>query len=278
MAKKKKVQYRDPRTCIFCAGPRDSREHVAPDWMKPLLHGYNGTIHWIAEGNKPPLAGALNKPGDHRGRRIRCVCVPCNTGWMSRLQSVARQDIEPLVRGQSVYLSAARRRRIASWATMFCMVYEQADDVDTQTTTQALRQSFKANQTPPPDWFFWIGHHRDPQHPKRFTVNRRSWATNAGPAGEPRCQMTVALIAGMVICAMYVPPSFQESPTLLPAVRRCAASFRLQEVWPEPAWQLPSAIGSALHWLRTRRRNERYFTGSDFRKVFAEMGECISFA
>ncbi|NJC71906.1 hypothetical protein HC031_19615 [Planosporangium thailandense] len=102
-----------PATCPFCgAVGKLTGEHVLGDWLSRI-------------GLKlDPVAlttGPLNRIGRNIGvtppfnRKVRDVCGPCNNGWMSRLEDVAKRVLTPLILGEPGNIAQAGQGRIAAW-------------------------------------------------------------------------------------------------------------------------------------------------------------------
>lgn len=72
--------------------------------------------------------------GDARGRKLKIVCVPCNGGWMSSLQSLVKPVLGPLLLSNKKALSLRKQGILAAWATMFTMVYETVNPEFTAST------------------------------------------------------------------------------------------------------------------------------------------------
>lgn len=103
------------RRCIFCGNAPVTLEHVWPQW---LLRRYRVT-GLVRTGPRPV---AFSK----RSMEIaaRCVCKPCNNGWMSELENRARPWLEPMVDGAPTVLDSAAQFAVAAWATKTAMVFE----------------------------------------------------------------------------------------------------------------------------------------------------------
>jgi hypothetical protein len=105
------------RSCVFCGGDVDSREHVYPDWLTDELPGEGIFRHEIErEGVAiPPWSTA------RVSMRVRQVCGACNNGWMSRLETRAKPLIGPMTRGEPFELRTWR-----DYATVTAWGYKTA--------------------------------------------------------------------------------------------------------------------------------------------------------
>lgn len=85
------------KKCLFCENPADSKEHVLPRWILRRVSSET-------EGNFPVRVARYQEREGHTDERelissrfeARIVCVPCNTGWMSRLESDVARILMPL--------------------------------------------------------------------------------------------------------------------------------------------------------------------------------------
>ena len=65
--------------------------------------------------------------GDILSKKIKAVCVGCNGGWMSRLETAIRPLLTPLILGEPFLLTPDKYRVIQIWATMKAIVGEMDD-------------------------------------------------------------------------------------------------------------------------------------------------------
>lgn len=147
-----------PRRCIFCDGVPISREHVWAEWMRPYLPAGDGAqlIHESRLDNDliRTRPGPLHRKGDARSQKLKVVCVPCNTGWMSVIQNQTKPVLLPLLLKRRKVLTQQKQKALATWATMFAMIYETTVP-DYAATSAVQRTAFKARQEPPEYWSFW---------------------------------------------------------------------------------------------------------------------------
>lgn len=150
-------------TCIFC-GKRGklTREHIWANWLSPLLPHADATTHHVRHAHDIQ-PGKLNRRVNPHSQRLQIVCGPCNSGWMSQLQTQVRPHLEPLVLGNWTPMDLRSQNILASWATMFTMVAERADP-ETSYSSEIERRLFMITRQPPDDRLVWIGHYADMDH------------------------------------------------------------------------------------------------------------------
>ncbi|MFL6688584.1 MAG: hypothetical protein ACJ8IR_00110 [Alphaproteobacteria bacterium] len=90
----------------------------------------------------------LKGKGDIHDWQVKCVCEPCNNGWMRELENKVRPIIAPLIQGQPTILRMQDRRVIAGWAILKTMIADR-DIEGFFTWGSADRARMKRQQTPP---------------------------------------------------------------------------------------------------------------------------------
>lgn len=97
------------------------------------------------------------RTGDPLGAKVKVVCSDCNSQWMSTLQETAKPHLVPLFKGMRWALGVNAQQAISRWAIMATMTAEYLSyDPSSIGVSQAERDFFRANQTPPPGWRVWI--------------------------------------------------------------------------------------------------------------------------
>lgn len=147
--------------CIFCGGRPLSKEHVWDNWMKqyiprdlPTTETYSAIVHQTHKESK-----AYSQPGDPHSRRLRVVCEPCNSGWMSRLQERAKPLLIPLIKGDSTTLDLETQHVVSAWAALAITVAEY-HETDKVTITPDDRTHLMETNEAPSNWKIWIGHYQ----------------------------------------------------------------------------------------------------------------------
>src|SRR4051812_48229392 len=90
------------RACIFC-GAQDhkiTKEHVAPRWISQLPTQQSGNQSTFLNKSIANNGFLLNIPADPKdpSPKANCVCEPCNTGWMARMEGKVRRICEMLLK------------------------------------------------------------------------------------------------------------------------------------------------------------------------------------
>jgi hypothetical protein len=94
----------------------------------------------------------------HKHFKPRVVCRPCNTTWMSRLESATKPVLRPLMLGDQLQLDRRRQTILATWVCLKNMVAEFSDPATRTTDVADLRRMY-VSQLPPERTTVWIGEH-----------------------------------------------------------------------------------------------------------------------
>jgi hypothetical protein len=131
-----------------------SNEDVIPKWALPLL-GSNGATYLRLRGREVEKRWVQGK----LELRQRCVCVPCNNGWMSRLEYAAKPLLEPMILGRSQELQPDECGVVAAWAVKTALLLQAADKASVIPAEhyREVRDSGD-RRLPPPDVQVWLGH------------------------------------------------------------------------------------------------------------------------
>ncbi|GJE18556.1 hypothetical protein [Methylobacterium marchantiae] len=151
--------------CVFCGRPGLTKQHIVPDRLSAIL-GRPDVVSpqlKLRSESQPERFDVVDddliiKQGAFHIKKLRIVCGEhCNSGWMRALEERASSVFEPLVRGQSLYLSADQQHLLAAWASQIAMVAEYTDP-EYAAISQADRTHLMINGEPPPNWRIWLGH------------------------------------------------------------------------------------------------------------------------
>ena len=110
--------------CIFCSGPKMSKEHFWSSWMGDLIQGDKDGYHThkiITSDAKLGTNESIvdnERQGDVTTKKIRVVCCKCNNGWMSQLESQAKPILEKLISGSEIKICPEKRLILSSWIAM----------------------------------------------------------------------------------------------------------------------------------------------------------------
>jgi len=133
---------------------------VWPAWFSRLFPE-GGTFRVESSRDGTPQAAWEQQSIDLVAKR---VCGSCNSGWLSGIESDARPILEPLIRGQAVFLPREHVVTLARWATRFSLVLDlSAPRKGGPYFAEETRHAFAASRILPGTLSLWaadyVGHH-----------------------------------------------------------------------------------------------------------------------
>lgn len=159
MSKQSKVS----GTCVFCGRMGVTKQHMWPDWLKKVIpregteHTQNITRMDMIQRDLVVIRPELHfKRGPIGAKKIRRVCGPCNSGWMSALEGIAKHTLTTMITGNPILLNREMQTAVAAWTMMTAIVAEYTD-VPTQAIPPADRRLLMQGNLPNDSWRIWIG-------------------------------------------------------------------------------------------------------------------------
>jgi hypothetical protein len=253
MKKPKRTNLNPPGKCIFCEGGGLSKEHIFAEWMRPYMEPTTATHHYVTgseyrpeTGKTEPVyvrKGKLHRTGDTRSQKLYKACIPCNTGWMSRLQERAKPLVLPIILGCWPKLSKVDAAVVAAWATMFTMVAESADPA-TQASSQVERKLLMVGGAPPKDWIVWAGNYEGRVRDTSFWHFGIRFSPVPPDAVPPPCDLQVTFFAAGRMAIVTASGALMTSSQRF-RLKLLARKFGFRRVYPAPWWEdlsTPTAI------------------------------------
>lgn len=248
-----------PTACIVCGGKPLTREHLWPKWFSRLtLRRHNRHEHhqsrWVQMGSLSTVRNRVrSRTGDASSVAPKVVCKPCNSGWMSQVESAARPALSSMIRGDQCLVSPADRHAIRRWAALKMLIGEQRDEpnhrvfdgneIEALRLDRPLRGQFAVALCPvlgPSDT--WFG--------TTATVAARSPIVPLDP--EARANHKTLLMVGGRLCllAWYGPEWLPRGPVMPhPLLRRFV--FVIDGIPTNSQWPPPAGISlGELHMYR----------------------------
>jgi hypothetical protein len=90
---------------------------------------------------------------------VRCVCVPCNTGWMSALEDAVKPAVSAMMVGVAVPFAVPLQHVIAEWAMKTAMVWEFISPTNPVFYSDDERTALRLSSAIPPDTLMWLSQH-----------------------------------------------------------------------------------------------------------------------
>ncbi len=161
------------KDCLFCGGKPVTKEHVIPDWLggvmargKPQPSAPDRVVKMVNERGKDDITSEkwLTDKGPHL--TSRCVCGPCNGGWMSDIESAATWPLTEMIEGRSVALALNEQEAVATWLALRAIVEQHSRS---EPPPAGWGKRFYATKRPPTEWQVRIGEYGGTGWAVRFT-------------------------------------------------------------------------------------------------------------
>ena len=176
MSRKKNPESRSLATvsdCIFCGKPADSEEDAFPKWLidrmdawyKMAFESFGPPEEVLLErricvGAETEIVFGTLKLG------IRCVCRPCNNGWMSVIQNKhAKPIFTRLLEEPSLTLDLNECRSLTLWLVMTSMVLEALNPPEYWRFSEYERCLFWHGERIPDGLSIWIARWKNSHGP-----------------------------------------------------------------------------------------------------------------
>jgi hypothetical protein len=185
--------------CIFCGteGTRFPPEHWVSQWISRAVVPKDKMVEIHEQGRDARYAKAfeMTVPG---------VCPECNHGWMSDIETRARDVALPLIRGDEVQtLTANEQRRLAIWCFLKVITLEIGRPADHRPTfPREIYSGFRRFKQPPASsTAIWIGRRPiDPAEPKpRYVWFRSQGQQHTVPGLGDAAGHRTALVIGQLV-------------------------------------------------------------------------------
>ena len=242
--------------CIFCGEKNLTEEHIWPRWVeKEKLFPY--ARHDSTFGFWDVTLGRAQKRL-HR-RTIKCTCISCNNGWISRLVEDAKPVTKSLALGLPLLLSIDHQKRLAAQAALMTIIaewYRPETTSVTRTQRLALKHNIENGSAEPSKGFYiWIGARSfAPEYPT--DRDHKPWVFVAGNDYSNHDKMPMSAQLNILTFGCYV--MFVLCYERLASLNFDVAAefdrligpprFPLLRIWP---------IVKTAHWWTTGRLIER---------------------
>lgn len=157
---------RRPRTlaaeaaCIFCGSPEVTEEHLFSRWAGRTLAKDGRGLY--RKGRHVVRVETIEQPAEHTWESqaildfvARCVCAPCNTGWMSTIEKRAQPIISPMILGNQTVLDTSAREIVGTWVALKATVLRYGHVPRDPLPRQWLDHWYH-HHLPPDTWSAWI--------------------------------------------------------------------------------------------------------------------------
>lgn len=126
-----------------------------PDRFRETVHNISRPVLPDGSQNRVHQSFRPERQGDPLRMKLRIVCVECNSGWMSRLQTAAKPHLLPLLRQDWTSFTEEAGETLAAWTAMTATVVGYADP-PTASSHWAERVHLMEHSRAPENWDIWM--------------------------------------------------------------------------------------------------------------------------
>lgn len=215
-------QHRKVKRCIFCeTNKADSQEHGWSDWAIKRFATPTNRIAGHSDG--VPQFDRTQK-----SVRVRCVCVPCNTGWMKGLEDAVIPTVGKMASGAPTTLGIVQQWTIARWAITKAMVWEFTTK-EHEIFYSAADRHLVMKESMPPNTTVWLSGHVGRE--TFYTAGAR--CSSLSPHGiQPEGYFTTMAYQRLVIQVMTIRPYEQTNPYALIDCNQTTWGDSIIRIWP----------------------------------------------
>lgn len=201
-----------------------TNEHVLPTWLLGVIGPLNGQIVHRYEG--PPGSGILREwSANDPDIKVQSVCEPCNTGWMSQLETAVKPILIPLIKGQSRVLPAPESTLLTRWFLKTVLMLELAGERTQRVAPPTLEEWVRNNVLPKAGITLWVG---AAQQPSGIATAGRSAQTQLGSESPHDGWMFTIILEHLVLVALATSSGARPPRLSLPLANA------LSQAWPAP--------------------------------------------
>lgn len=145
-----------PRRCAFCGSRKSlTKEHVLPQWLKPIVPFEGKTGVEFATGERRTL------PISPSERTAKAFCRSCNTGWMNDLEGAAKPLLTPMILGERRprKLKRLALQTIATWAAKTAVTCQYVNPPERRFVQQRARREMYETKVAPIGTHVWLAPH-----------------------------------------------------------------------------------------------------------------------
>jgi hypothetical protein len=209
-----------------------TKEHVLPQWLKPLVP-FEKKTGISGQGLKRQTL-----PIPPSERVAKAFCHACNTGWMSDLEKAAAPLLAPLISGDRSKreLTPEAQATIAFWGAKTALTCQYVNPPESRYVPPIACREMRAEQRPPHGTRVWIaGHVGDLWSAFYHLEPLRIWTVHQVPEvdedGRPKINSYTATLGlgHLLIHVLYF--ANVEIPREKDAF---PFAFRVRPIWPDP--------------------------------------------
>jgi hypothetical protein len=160
------------KLCVFCGESpvQLTVEDALPNWLLAFWGSQQFAVGEVTQVYQHLDTGERTVFNAPLSVSAKIVCVTCNTGWMSDIQSRASKYLKPMISGEQISLDSSAQRWVATWAFMTACAWEFAQP--RRNIPRSKRRELKElRRQPPSGTQLWIGYYasQDPDNMRSMT-------------------------------------------------------------------------------------------------------------
>jgi hypothetical protein len=134
---------------------------------------------------------------------VRCVCVHCNNGWMSKLEEEVKPTIESLLQNDMVKLNRDTQHLLAKWATKTAIIARYLCSPEYGAPPE-YRDWFFKNQTPLPNTIVFLGTYNEKFGASLQTKDVFIHDLDGKALCFPHTQFVVFTVGRILVCVLIL--------------------------------------------------------------------------
>lgn len=152
----------DRQRCVFCGADEVTDEHVWPDWISRFLNeAMPGVEFGKARFAVDPSTLEQRQVGRKWGGpqldiKVKRVCEPCNSGWMSDTEKAAIPYLKPMILGEQVPVDRRAREVLSAWAFLRVVMAEYTHPKQIAVPESHRRWLYKERKPPRKGVYVWL--------------------------------------------------------------------------------------------------------------------------
>lgn len=144
--------------CLMCGDSgRLTREHAMPAWIDQAVGATSNGVVLHMYAPRPETGVAQRVWSTNRiDIKVKNVCSACNNGWMSQLESEAKDVLAPLIQGEPRTLTPADCELTTRWFLKTMLMLQLAGDEKLRIALPTHEDWVRSGRLPA-DVALWLG-------------------------------------------------------------------------------------------------------------------------
>ena len=186
-----------------------------------------------------PGAYAPKKVGAEH--RLRNTCLQCNSGWMSRIESMAKPAMTSLMFGEPILLDRVQQMLVASLLCLIA-VRNEFSALAARGVSDGERKWLRTTLTPPWNWQIWIARYRGVRPNEHWCLHLPCHiaSTPSTETGPDKCNtQTTTLAVGRLSAHLFSSTEILDFPGY--------SGINLCKIWPPRDWLIDWRVVQAYN-------------------------------